>query len=144
MRSAREKSHNVPWPRTHWNIAGSSCYDPSPHTHTRPFAIRGSELGKIAHSEINFCVSFIFFITEKGQRSLNFDPILCHLSQPLLRFMKLLSRKHQCWTHPQAELCHTLQNSKAVHITSPLSALKKGFCYLSPDQCHHWSNQNSK
>jgi len=38
------------------------------------------------------------------------------------------------------------QNSKAVQITSPLSALKKGCCYLSPGQCQRWSEtkiQNS-
>ena len=144
MCSAHEKSHKVPWPRTPWNITGVILLWPRPSCTPPPLCNPRVRAWKDCTLWDHFLRIFHLFHYWKGQRSFNYDLILCHISQPLLRFMNFLTRKHQCWTHPQAELCHTSQNSKALDNTSPLSALKKGFCYLSPYQCHHWSNQNSK
>jgi len=121
-------------PCAHTKTAGSSWCDPSPQTNP-PYNPR-VRAWKDCTSLDHLLIIFNLFHHWKDTRSLNFDLILSSLSQPLPRTIffhaKCLSRKHQCWTHPQAELCHTLQqvrmeqNSKAVQITSPLSALKKG------------------
>lgn len=111
-----KKHHKVPWPLFQTAVTVSHTHighldmTPSLPPQTIPPSLPNLQVR--AWKDCTCLVSIlhlIFFITEKTEDVIQYCVIFS--TSTVVHFQKSWSRKHQCWTHPQAELCHTLQNS---------------------------------